>query len=219
MILKLIMIMILIFILKDITRYLNKDMPIINKCLLIIAHPDDESMFFSPLIKIHKPHLLLFCYCNEERKKEFKRFCKYKKLKCFIVEQKRNYHEVFKDGMNWDINLMKNIIKDQINKYKYKTVITFDEGGVSGHSNHISCYKAVSELEYEYKSIKFLYLKTVNLFEKYLIFLRRPNLSIRNVLFKNMLFYPSQLKWYRYLWCIFSNYQWFNVFIDKKILT
>ena len=53
---------------------------------------------------------------------------------------------------------------------KYKKVILFDEKSVSDHSNHISCYKLVSELENKFKNIKFLYLKIVNLFEKYLYY-------------------------------------------------
>ncbi|ORD95288.1 hypothetical protein HERIO_2597 [Hepatospora eriocheir] len=55
---------------------------------------------------------------------------------------------------------------------KYKKVILFDEKSVSDHSNHISCYKLVSELEKKFKSIKYLYLKTVNLYKKYLILMR-----------------------------------------------
>ncbi|XP_074413191.1 N-acetylglucosaminyl-phosphatidylinositol de-N-acetylase isoform X5 [Zonotrichia albicollis] len=53
-------------------------------------------------------------------------------------------------------------------------VVTFDAGGVSGHANHISLYKAVRYLHSEGKlpeGCRVLVLESVNLFRKYISFL------------------------------------------------
>nr|XP_026652986.1 N-acetylglucosaminyl-phosphatidylinositol de-N-acetylase [Zonotrichia albicollis] len=101
-------------------------------------------------------------------------------------------------------------------------VVTFDAGGVSGHANHISLYKAVRYLHSEGKlpeGCRVLVLESVNLFRKYISFL---DVLISCLLPRDELFilteeeteqakramrcHRSQLLGYRQLYLLFSRY-------------
>ncbi|XP_054143388.1 N-acetylglucosaminyl-phosphatidylinositol de-N-acetylase isoform X2 [Melozone crissalis] len=101
-------------------------------------------------------------------------------------------------------------------------VVTFDAGGVSGHANHISLYKAVRYLHSEGKlpeGCRVLVLESVNLFRKYISFL---DVFISCLLPRDELFilteeeteqakramrcHRSQLLTYRQLYLLFSRY-------------
>lgn len=58
--------------------------------------------------------------------------------------------EKFKDGRkyHWDIEALSYVILTHIKAHNSSIIITFDEYGISGHPNHISCFYA----------LKFLYM-------------------------------------------------------------
>ncbi|XP_077044801.1 N-acetylglucosaminyl-phosphatidylinositol de-N-acetylase isoform X2 [Agelaius phoeniceus] len=101
-------------------------------------------------------------------------------------------------------------------------VVTFDAGGVSGHANHISLYKAVRYLHSEGKLPEgccVLVLESVNLFRKYISFLDVliSCLLPRDALFilteeeteqakRAMRCHRSQLLWFRQLYLLCSRY-------------
>ncbi|XP_057954577.1 uncharacterized protein LOC131148705 isoform X2 [Malania oleifera] len=109
--------------------------------LLVVAHPDDESMFFSPTLSYltsagHNIHILCMSTGNADgmgntRKEELFQAC-----------------AVLKDGFSraWDHNLLAKIIKDEVTTHAIELIITFDNYGVSGHCNHRDVHYGIRKL-------------------------------------------------------------------------
>ncbi|RWS07380.1 N-acetylglucosaminyl-phosphatidylinositol de-N-acetylase-like protein, partial [Dinothrombium tinctorium] len=53
-------------------------------------------------------------------------------------------HRSLKDGLNesWDSTIVKQIVTKTIEEKRIETVITFDEYGITKHSNHVAAYNA-----------------------------------------------------------------------------
>lgn len=210
-------IILLIFIcLRNLARFLTQEKENLGKILLVIAHPDDESMFFSPLLYHTKPFVLCLSNGNfnglgKLRAEELSMLCESLNLKHKILD--------YKDGEEWDeVNIAKDIISFLETNY-FDSIVTFDEHGISGHKNHISCYKAVDLLKKVDRGnvFSFKFLKSVCFFEKYLFYLKFTSYSIpiSGILFgfKCMQFHRTQLLWFRYIYCIFSNYMVYNTLV------
>ncbi len=122
-------------ILRNIPRLFLKPIKISKNVLLVIAHPDDDAMFFTPFISAYKPHTLCISECDKYRRMEMETFCAYKNINCKIISDN------FEDGDVWDENdiarSVANELCDIINglrePYEKLTVVTFDSYGVSGH--------------------------------------------------------------------------------------
>lgn len=153
-----------------------------NNTLLVIAHPDDETMFFGPtimnIIKINKYITILCLSGDKQRKEELKSAANLLSPQIQIHFSKLN---TFTDVQNkgWDRHKVKLEIQHVIKSYNqdgestgsFDSLITFDEHGISSHEHHKSLFKAVAEKPNELfwpKSMKILTLKTVSLFRKYL---------------------------------------------------
>jgi len=103
----------------------------------------------------------------------------------------------------------------------FDTVVTFGSRGVSGHKNHVSCHGAAEALEARLAvhpllkaHLRFRYLRDSSLFEKYGIDLRRKHLFAPFVGafgFRNMLVFRTQMVYFRYLYCMASNYMHYNI--------
>ncbi|XP_075053036.1 N-acetylglucosaminyl-phosphatidylinositol de-N-acetylase isoform X2 [Mixophyes fleayi] len=131
-------------------------LPGVRAPLLLIAHPDDECMFFAPsilgLLQEQRPLSVLCCttgnYYNqgEIRKKELIQSCAV--LGVPISNVTLIDHSDLPDHPStpWDQVLLSSLIINHIQEKNIDLVITFDERGVSGHSNHISLYNAVSPI-------------------------------------------------------------------------
>ncbi|KAK4650910.1 N-acetylglucosaminyl-phosphatidylinositol de-N-acetylase [Podospora pseudocomata] len=143
-----------------------------NKSIcLLIAHPDDEAMFFAPtVLALTRPetgnHVKILCLSSgdadglgETRKKELAKSGVVLGLRStsdvFVVEKPE-----FRDSMTttWDAgkisDLLVSAFAPQLNKSKgasspptasIDVLITFDAGGVSSHPNHISLYHGAKE--------------------------------------------------------------------------
>lgn len=123
---------------------------------LIVAHPDDETMFFSPtLLQLHVNYppsvpLRVICLTNGDadglgavREQELR-------LSLQLLLPARNTSvivEGFEDGMGveWDTQQVVATINRHVSDAS-PLLLTFDEHGVSGHINHVSCNTAVSAL-------------------------------------------------------------------------
>ncbi|KAG0227126.1 N-acetylglucosaminyl-phosphatidylinositol de-N-acetylase [Actinomortierella wolfii] len=157
---------------------------------LVIAHPDDEVMFFGPtLAELTRPEnnnqVRVLCLSSgnhdglgEIRKKEL-----VNSLRTFGLRENHLTildREELKDGPKelWDPSL----VGDQMNlfakKHAIETLITFDERGISGHTNHISCYVGLAYFIRTFKdrtTVKSCYiLKSVPLLRKYISILDLP---------------------------------------------
>ncbi|ODA81357.1 hypothetical protein RJ55_04322 [Drechmeria coniospora] len=125
--------------------------------LIVTAHPDDECLFFSPTIlgvldRNHriKGGLLVMSTGNndgigETRKKELLGSCAALGIdssRCVALD-----HPELQDNPKlwWNTTLIESIVGEHVAKWDINAIITFDEGGVSGHINHRAVSAAVSE--------------------------------------------------------------------------
>ncbi|RDW88665.1 LmbE-like protein [Coleophoma cylindrospora] len=137
-----------------------------KKICLLIAHPDDEAMFFSPtLVALTNPdlgnHVKILCLSSdglgETRKKELVKSGMLLGLRqeddVFVVESPD-----FEDSMTktWDAQKISNLLSSAFAPHLAKpqsaskntqaptatidVLITFDQTGISSHPNHISLY-------------------------------------------------------------------------------
>nr|DBA34348.1 TPA: hypothetical protein GDO54_001915 [Pyxicephalus adspersus] len=193
--------------------------------LLLIAHPDDECMFFAPtvlgLLREQRPLSVLCCstgnYYNqgEIRKKELIQSCAALGIPSSNVTVIDHRNLPDNPDVQWDKHLLADLILTHIKQKNVDLVITFDEKGVSGHSNHISLYHTIG--------CSVMVLESVNVFRKYLSVLDLPIswLFHRDILFVSsgsqytqakeaMMCHQSQLLWFRHIYLLFSRYMAIN---------
>ncbi|EMC98182.1 hypothetical protein BAUCODRAFT_415244 [Baudoinia panamericana UAMH 10762] len=140
-----------------------------KRICLLIAHPDDEAMFFGPtLLLLNKPELAnqVFILClsagnaeglGQVRKQELVK-------SALLLGVKSSEHVVIIDdtklpdsmSANWDVKLISSILTRYFAPKAATTpvttappalidvLITFDKDGVSGHPNHRSLYHGAS---------------------------------------------------------------------------
>ncbi|KAI8990787.1 hypothetical protein BDF20DRAFT_996795 [Mycotypha africana] len=209
-----------------------------NHVLILTAHPDDECMFFGPTITslktLTKARLHVLCLSNgnadglgELRKKELVKSCQTFGLQPSHVQCK--HHPDLQDGMQnmWSAALISSLLKDFVAKHKIDTIITFDNHGISGHSNHIATYRGAREfVRSENNRVQLYCLKSLLVARKYIgVFdLMIPNVN-RNksndlrlispplaylLTHKAMRQHKTQLVWFRWLYVTFSRYMFVN---------
>lgn len=211
----------------------RKNLPIKKagtRCLLVVAHPDDETMFFGPTISsLLSKHSKIYVLClstgdfyglGDTRKTEMFNACG----RLGITSSNVTIMDIgdMKDGQKWETEKLARIILQYIEKLSADIVITFDQHGVSHHINHISCFK----------SLQFLYtngwipvdtnvfvLDTIPIYRKYIafcdffyshLFSNFMCLSSPRQIWCAMRAHKSQLVWFRYLYLIFSRYVTIN---------
>ncbi|KAI5951945.1 GPI12 [Candida jiufengensis] len=162
-----------------------KQIPIQNSNVyFVIAHPDDEVMFFAPTIlelsKLpYNNNLNLICFSKGdffEPLKDIRTEELYKSTRILGIDKEKVKILNYKDGMNetWStkdiINSLTSLIDFKKNQ-ENNVIITFDEYGVSNHPNHISLYHGsksfVEKLPKSTTTTKLYTLKTLGFFEKY----------------------------------------------------
>ncbi|XP_038521654.1 N-acetylglucosaminyl-phosphatidylinositol de-N-acetylase isoform X1 [Canis lupus familiaris] len=213
-----------------------------SRTLLVIAHPDDEAMFFAPTVLglARLGHRLsLLCFSADRLQLAVKGRMNMRK---FIKTREENERSAilwkelwsrslevdFPDdpSVRWDTERVASILLQHIEMNSINLVVTFDEGGVSGHSNHIALYAAMRTLHSEGrlpKGCSVLTLQSVNVLRKYISLLDLPFTLLRrqDVLFvltskevaqakRAMSCHHSQLLWFRRLYVLFSRYMRIN---------
>uniref|UniRef100_A0A8D1C4C3 N-acetylglucosaminylphosphatidylinositol deacetylase n=1 Tax=Sus scrofa TaxID=9823 RepID=A0A8D1C4C3_PIG len=158
-----------------------------SRALLVTAHPDDEAMFFAPTILGlarlgHQLSLLCFSagdYYNqgEIRKKELLQSCDVLGIPSSSVTIIDNRDFPDNPAVRWDPGRVADVLLRHIELNGIDLVVTFDAGGVSGHSNHVALYAAARTLCAEGKlpkGCKVLALQSVNRLRKYISLLDLP---------------------------------------------
>uniref|UniRef100_A0A6P3ZUA8 N-acetylglucosaminylphosphatidylinositol deacetylase n=1 Tax=Ziziphus jujuba TaxID=326968 RepID=A0A6P3ZUA8_ZIZJJ len=207
--------------------------------LLVIAHPDDESMFFSPTINYltsrgHNLHILCLSIGDADgkgniRKEELYEACAV--LKVPLQQVKVMDHPDLQDGFGkvWNHNLLADIIKAEVISHGIETIITFDSYGVSGHCNHCDVHHGVRKLlnGTSQRNIEAWELISTNILRKYsgpvdmwLSYLRAMQCSSGSVhcllnehpqkSFLAMARHSSQWVWFRKLFVACSSYTYVN---------
>lgn len=129
-----------------------------RRYLLIIAHPDDETLFFTPLLaylrSLPRAEVHVLCLTSGEAGTGHSRR---------VEELRLSLRDVFalapppltvlddaafEDSMlaPWDMHKLAVAVKKVWIDFKPQHVFTFDQKGVSCHPNHICCFKVVEDL-------------------------------------------------------------------------
>jgi len=208
---------------------------------LLIAHPDDETMFFVPTIlalRRDKIDVRVLCMSNgshdglgKVREKELLKACAKLGVQedhVTIVDDKR-----LQDGPNnnWEVSAISEHLLPFIDKHNIGALVTFDNYGISGHPNHIALHTAVAELR-ENKAldpakVRVHRLQSVALFRKFsgpMCYLERRFLFVGlgkktqtvfaldvALVYGCLWAHKSQAVWYRSLFVLFSRYTYMNV--------
>jgi N-acetylglucosaminylphosphatidylinositol deacetylase len=213
-----------------------------NHILLVIAHPDDEVMFFSPLLNFAVANaykMSLLCISNgnfeglgETRSKEL---IKSAAMHNIIYE---DVHIIdiptLQDGMNnsWPIDIVASKVVEVSRKIFPSLIVTFDERGASHHPNHIATYHgvktALSQLKSEQPKNGLMGLKLVTntIFRKFFgpvdlllaIFCNNAHIIVFSwsiiKAIKWMYAHKSQNYMYRQVFIVLSSMTYVNCFAD-----
>ncbi|KAI1730694.1 glcNAc-PI de-N-acetylase domain-containing protein [Ditylenchus destructor] len=161
--------------------------------LLLIAHPDDESMFFGPTIQCltssKSAELFVLCVTSgnsdglgQIRKKELEKAMTSFGIPSSHLDFLGLDDDGYADGFHeiWDIERLTMLVSSHVHQLKCHYIVTFDRSGVSGHPNHIDCFNAAHLLmqrhsgesdakDFQYPQI--LVLESVFLIRKYISWL------------------------------------------------
>ncbi|PQP92059.1 N-acetylglucosaminyl-phosphatidylinositol de-N-acetylase-like isoform X1 [Prunus yedoensis var. nudiflora] len=224
-----------------------KDGGSINKrnVLLVVAHPDDESMFFTPTINYlttrgHNIHILCLSIGDADGKGITRKEELYQAsaiLKVPHQQVKVLDHPDLQDGFGevWNHNILALIIEEEINSYGIDLIITFDNYGVSGHCNHCDVHYGVMKLLHasSQRKIEAWELVSTNIFRKYSgpvdiwlssLYPMQCSHEVRHCLlneqprksFRAMAQHSSQWVWFRKLFVGFSSYTYVNTLRKMK---
>uniref|UniRef100_A0A1B6D1I9 N-acetylglucosaminylphosphatidylinositol deacetylase n=1 Tax=Clastoptera arizonana TaxID=38151 RepID=A0A1B6D1I9_9HEMI len=215
----------------------------VKRVLLVIAHPDDECMFFGPaIIKLQQCkdcdlHLLCisvgdYYKLGSVRKHELWNSCKILGIPEENITLCNDTNLPDDPSVRWRDDIVAEIILNQIETYKIDTVVTFDKGGVSKHPNHKSLFCAMAFLCLERKLpsyCKVYLLESVNLFRKYSFgldgllsfllssFVYPVNFKEHSIIKSAMRAHKSQLFWYRLIYINLSRYMYINTFKEMEV--
>ncbi|KAJ1366458.1 hypothetical protein KIN20_027128 [Parelaphostrongylus tenuis] len=215
----------------------NKSLPLqpSSKVLLVIAHPDDETMFFAPALRAitslgHRVFILCVSNGNYDGQ-GLKRSRELSKAVHFLGVNSSDVtvldYDAFPDGGRWDRQALSSVLLRHIEVLSVDCVLSFDAGGVSGHSNHSSCFEALQEAYTRGvipEDVQIFVLDSVSLLRKYLGLFDAPISVARSpfqyfargcdvvAAWRAMNAHRTQLVWFRFLYMIFSRYVYINTF-------
>ncbi|GBE58869.1 N-acetylglucosaminyl-phosphatidylinositol de-n-acetylase, putative [Babesia ovata] len=199
----------------------------------VTAHPDDESMFFTPLLELLSSTPSIaggrvrvelisltkgdFAGLGDVRIVELDAVCRRYKVNCTVVDESE-----WQDGPSaWDVEKVSERIEEFVNERGVGLIFTFDRHGASGHPNHISVHEAVLNMKKRLPGVTVWRLHTYAILNKYFapfavvrsLFVRPSLISFSPLkVIRNMSVHRSQWRWYLYLWSLFGSYSYTNSF-------
>ncbi|XP_022184545.2 N-acetylglucosaminyl-phosphatidylinositol de-N-acetylase [Nilaparvata lugens] len=209
-----------------------------RRILLVIAHPDDECMFFGPVIltltKKRDCQLFLLCLSNgnfrklgSKRKQELWDSCKTLGIPDSHITLCNNPFMQDDPTVVWKKDEVAQVILEQVESLDIDTVLTFDEDGVSGHYNHISIFNAMSYMLTKNilpNDCKVFTLQSINILRKYSFYMDLLMTHITSNIIckvkndelytikKAMEQHKTQYVWFRKIYIRFSRYSFINSF-------
>jgi N-acetylglucosaminylphosphatidylinositol deacetylase len=211
--------LIVALLLRNIKRLGHRMPSTSSRYMLLIAHPDDESMFFAPTLLSIRGSLEILCLSNggcnglgRRREEELRNVCSYLGCRMTMLD--------YKDNGDWSAGAIAAHLSLIHMLRPFDVLITFDGNGVSGHKNHISCHEG-ARLFLREKKMAGLALDSKDLLRKYTVDFSSSSIA-HSVSFRDyfkpirmMLFHRSQLVWFRWLYIFFSNFMSYN---DYKVM-
>eukprot|EP00039_Didymoeca_costata_P014142 m.225366 g.225366 ORF g.225366 m.225366 type:complete len:220 (+) comp15956_c0_seq3:109-768(+) len=205
---------------------------------LIIAHPDDEAMFFTPLMRTlsRKHHVFVLCLSNGNyeglgkiREKELQESCS------ILVSDVKDVtvldDELLQDGPlnEWPSQHVADVVIRYTREHNLDMLYTFDKNGVSGHNNHKATFHgvkvALNSLREKGEQSEFpaYALISTSIWQKFLGPLDALLTGEKDDVFFNdlvgightwkaMWAHWSQFVWFRILFLAFSRYVYVNTF-------
>ncbi|KAK1833542.1 hypothetical protein QBC39DRAFT_345458 [Podospora conica] len=153
----LLLLWVLAYIVGSDARILPPQLLAAKNLLIVTAHPDDECLFFSPSIlgildrnKAVTGGLLVMSTGNnygigDVRKSELAGSCHalgIDEKRCVVLDDPELPDS---PTLWWNTDLIAGFVHDHVRKWEVDAIITFDEGGVSGHINHRAVSAAVRQ--------------------------------------------------------------------------
>ena len=210
-----------------------------NKTItLLIAHPDDEAMFFSPTLLSLSPHnrLRILCLSTGDavglgsiRRSELVASALSlgvrDKSDVVVIDDPR-----MPDSMS--TSWSKEVVGEYLGRHAADAdvVLTFDEGGVSGHVNHVSLLYGAREFV-RGKGVKLWTLTSVGLVRKYssvldvgvtrivggVVFVSNWE-GVRRAQWAMTDCHVSQMRWFRWGWIGLSRYMVVNDVREETVV-
>jgi len=209
----------------------------IKKVLFVIAHPDDECMFFSPSITHlcqEKKNVYILCLSTgnhyglgKTRKTELAESCRILGLEPSNVILINHTKLPDNNDAVWNKNLVAKLILKHALCWDVDTLVTFGKWGVSGHRNHCAIHTAINCLSNKHllpSGCRVYALRDVTLLRKYIGVLDVPLTLLCSTFVyvssyesirtgkKAMAAHVSQMVWFRKFYLFFSRYMIVNDF-------
>lgn len=119
-----------------------------KKALIIVAHPDDETIWIGGTLLKNKDKwdITIISLCrkdDKDRKPKFEKACKIFNAKCFMSDLDDSEKGDFKKISNEDI--IKRVLQFT-NRKNYDYIFTHGKNGEYGHIRHIQVHQAINEM-------------------------------------------------------------------------
>ena len=181
----------------------------VGSTLLVIAHPDDEAMFFGPTMMVMVDKILCLSTGGKDglgdvRRKEMELAAKYWGVHLEVLD-----HPRLQDGDTWDPAVIAAVVKPMDN------VITFDSRGASRHRNHRQTSRGVRRLNTTKYELTTFPLRLAGPFA---VFFEQPDsiVLINRQPWRTwtaLSYHASQFVWYRKLYIGLSSYTYVNLLV------
>ena len=110
------------------------------KKLLIVAHADDEIVFFGNWLSENKSNAYVVCVCSD-RTDEFYKSMEHYRITDYEIWDHKAELDLFKKG-----DQLKNQLKSLKDKHNWEQVVTHSQYGEYGHLQHIELHDMVVEI-------------------------------------------------------------------------